>query len=220
MTHSHLLPRRTLMTATALLPLAWAVGCTRKSQEGPKEAPQARAEYRGPLVDPATIPGDFLWEQRVSAIHGEKKGAFDAVLQKRGAELLILGLTPMKTRGFALTQRNAEFEYKQFVPFELPFSPASILYDVHRCFFYELLGSFPSSGVRQGSFEQERLVDEFEGGHLIRRVFENVSDTSASITIEYSPPGYFQGVPPRTVSLKNGGYGYQLTVTTSTTRRL
>src|SRR5690606_19478299 len=210
----------TLLAAMTSLSAAGALGCVRKPDGQESESSQRRGEYRGPLVDPTTIPGDFLWEQRVTAYHGERKGAFDAVVQKRGPELLILGLTPMKPRGFSLTQRRSEFTYKQYVPFELPFSPASVLYDVHRCFFHELLDSFPESGSRKRAFAKERLIDEFEGSRLTRRTYENVSGSGMPLTIQYGPPGYGQGVPPRIVSLNNKAYGYRLTVTTSATHQL
>jgi hypothetical protein len=215
-----LLNRRAFVATSSVLSVVLAGGCSRKSRD-PSSAPlKARGEYRGPLVDPAEIPGDFLWEQRVSASHGQNKGAFDAVLQKRGAELLILGLTPMKTRGFTITQRGTDFEYKQFVPFELPFSPASVLYDVHRCFFFELLDGFPTSGSRKSTLEREVLTDDFMGGRLQRRTFENVADSGEQLTVRYGPPGYALGAPPRTVTLVNAAYGYQLTVTTTAVHQL
>lgn len=195
-------------------------GCAASREKEARETASPPGEYRGPLVDPKKIPGNFMWQQRVSATHGGRKGAFDAVVQKNDGELLVLGLTPMNTRGFSLTQRGTEFEYKQFVPFELPFSPASVLYDIHRAFFYNLLEDFPASGTRHSAFAGEALSDEFSQGRLMTRLFENVSGTAEHLKIEYSLPGYCQGVPPRITSIDNRAFGYQLQVKTTSVHAL
>ncbi len=203
--------RRSLCGYTALL---FTSSCARRTSADAKDAADGRPVYRGPLVDPAEIPFDFMWQQRVAALHGDKGGAFDAVVQKRGAELLVLGLTPMKTRGFSLTQRGSDIEYEQFVPFELPFAPVSVLYDIHRAFFFELLVPFPEGGLRHTEFEAERVTDEFSRGHLKRRTFENVSNTEGSIVIEYSGDGFELPLPPPVTKLRNDAYGYSLEVET------
>lgn len=211
---SRLVSRRTLCGTIFFTALA---SCAGSSQKRPNSASPARGAYRGPLVDPREIPGDFLWQQRVSATHGENRGAFDAVLQKKGAELLVLGLTPMNTRGFSLLQKGTSVEYKQFVPFELPFAPASVLYDIHRAFFYKLLGPFPGEGQRRASFENEQITDQFRAGRLVRRRFENVSDSGGELIIEYTPSGYALGSPPPLTAIENRAYGYHLRVETSST---
>lgn len=212
------LMRRRTFCVSALCELLFACG-NPEARKATSPAP-GLAEYRGPLVDPRKIPGDFMWQQRVSALHGETKGAFDAVVQKKAGELLVLGLTPMNTRGFSLTQRGSEIEYKQFVPFDLPFSPASVLYDIHRAFFYNLLSAFPTSGTRHSTFEAERLTDEFSQGRLLRRVFENVSGSEEDLTIEYAPVGYSLGMPPEITTIDNRAYGYRLRVETTSTHAL
>lgn len=209
--------RRALCGTFVFAPL---FGCAKNSQKKPESAASPQAEYRGPLVNPRDIPGDFMWQQRVTATHGESRGSFDAVVQKKGAELLVLGLTPMKTRGFSLTQRETDVEYKQFVPFELPFAPASVLYDIHRAFFYNLLGPFPTSGTRDSAFENERIKDEFVEGRLVARRFENVSDSGKELLIEYSPQGYVPKAPPEVTTIENLAYGYHLRVETTSAESL
>lgn len=210
--------KRRSFCAAALCEALFACG-SREAQQASRPT-SGLSEYRGPLVDPRKIPGDFMWQQRVSATHGESKGAFDAVIQKKAGELLVLGLTPMNTRGFSLTQRGTEIEYKQFVPFELPFSPASVLYDIHRAFFYNLLSPFPNSGTRHSTFEGERLTDEFSEGRLKSRLFENVSGSEEDLAIEYAPVGYSQGMPPEITTIDNRAYGYRLRVETTSTHAL
>lgn len=214
--------RRSMIIAAAATVL-----CTCRPLQSAKkgEHTERARNYKGPLVDPALIPFDFLWEQRVTAHRGESKGSFDAVVQKRGPELLVLGLTPMNTRAFSLTQRGTEYRYEQFVPFRVPFPPQSVLFDIHRAFFYELLEDFPKSGTRERSFADERIVDEFRAHTLVRRTFENVSGTNDKLVIEYSPTGYAGAappeiVPPDIVDIENFGFGYRLRVETQATRAL
>lgn len=190
-------------------------GCTVESSRRPSNTPKQLPEYRGPLVDPVEMRRDFMWQQRVSALHGDRKGAFDAVVQKQGPELLVLGLTPMKTRGFSLTQKGTNIEYKQFVPFELPFAPASVLYDIHRAFFYNLLAPFPEEGVIESRFDDESIRDQFSNGHLERRTFFRVSGTQEDLVIEYSGEGYAETTPPRVTTIDNRAYGYRLIVETT-----
>lgn len=211
MRSSHPISRRTLCGAV-LIPL---LGCASSRRSSPDGASHERREYRGPLVDPREIAGDFMWQQRVSARHSERRGAFDAVLQKRGDELLVLGLTPMNTRGFSLLQKGTTIEYKQFVPFELPFSPSSVLYDIHRAFFYNLLEPFQAEGTRVCAFENEKITDQFALGHLVKRRFENVSDSGDELIIEYASPGYAKQTPPRVTTIDNRAYGYHLRVETT-----
>jgi hypothetical protein len=177
-------------------------------------------DYEGPMVDPSEIPWDFLWRQRVSAKHGESKGAFDAVVQKKGDSLLVLGLTPFQTRGFSLTQKGTQIDYEQFVPFDLPFSPKSVLIDIHRSFFFGLLQDLPPDGVRRLDWKKEQVTDRIVSGSLISRTFLNVGGPGGRITLSYGKEGYRPGRPPPSVRLTNEPYGYELQVQTTETQRL
>ncbi len=210
--------RRAFVVSLTLSPI---VGCHTPNQ--PKEAGTSSPSlppYRGPLLEPASIPFDFLWQQRVTATHGERSGGFSAVVQKQGNQLLVLGLTPMKTRGFLLTQQALQIEYEQYVPFDLPFEPKSVLYDIHRAFFYGLLDGFPQQAIRASRFEDETIKDEFERGRLTRRTFDNVSSTGKRLLVEYQPDGYQLGQPPKTTLIDNRAYGYRLKVETLSTQAL
>lgn len=204
------------------LSLSTLTSCASSNSKPKKpDSPSTRPPYRGPLVRPEEIPGDFLWQQRVSARHLDQEGAFNAVLQKQGRELLVLGLTPFGTRAFSLTQTGKKFKYKQYVPFELPFSPEAVLIDIHRTFFFGLeLGALPSSGQRASTWEGESMTDTFHGGHLIKRRFDNVSGVEKSILIAYSGRGYLPFEPSEKVVINNQAYGYTLTVETESTQPL
>jgi hypothetical protein len=197
-------------------------GCRSKTpaKTGDEASPSQLPPYRGPLVPPEEIAADFVWQQRVSAFHGDSKGAFDAVVQKSGLELLVLGLSPFKTRGFALTQRGTSYEYEQFVPFDLPFSPEAVLFDIHRAFFFGLSGPFPDSGTRTSRFEGEAITDTFEHKHLVRRLFSPVSGTREDLVVTYDPPGYAPLTPPAMTKLENRAYEYRLEVETSSIQAL
>ena len=204
----------TLASTGALMPLL--ASCAQASSTS---AAPTRPDYTGPLVDPREIPGSFLWQQRVSARHGKKRGGFDAVLQKTASTLLVLGLTPFNTRAFSIEQRGLKFEYKQFVPFELPFSPESVLIDIHRCFFFGLTEETPKEGTRVTRWKTEILRDTFADGQLQERVFANVSSTGEDIVVTYDKP-YLPFAPPPNVELHNRAYGYVLRVETSSAQTL
>lgn len=211
MTHTSM-NRRDL---TALLASGLLGACSRPAPSEPSTPPHL-PPYTGPLVPPEEIPGNFLWQQRVTAKHAEKSGAFDAVLQKIDSELLVLGLTPFGTRGFSLTQRGTSFEYEQFVPFDLPFSPGAVLIDIHRTFFFELTGGPPTQeGKRKSRYRDEIMTDTWQDARLRQRVFEKVAGSEGSLKISYCCDGYAPLSPPKSVTIQNELYGYELTVETS-----
>lgn len=211
--------RRTFIQQTAVLAVGATglLGCRKTAETSPKNATSkvAPPEYSGPLVDPATISSNFVWQQRVTARHGKTKGSFDAVLQKEGPELLVLGLTPFQTRAFALTQRGTTYKYEQFVPFPLPFSPQSVLIDIHRAFFFALNGTLPTSGTRSTPYKQETVIDSFADGLLQSRRYDNLMNTKKALVITYASPGYAAYQAPPLTVLTNIAYGYELRVETT-----
>jgi hypothetical protein len=218
MTTTHKKVSRRELGPLLLLPFV-TLACAPRRES--KSAPDpVQPEYDGPMVDPREIPWDFLWRQRVSAKHGGSSGAFDAVVQKKGDTLLILGLTPFQTRGFSLTQNGTLFEYEQFVPFELPFSPKSVLIDIHRSFFFGLLEDLPPDGTRHLEWKNEHVADRVVSGRLRSRTFLNVGGPGGRITLSYGKEGYRPGTPPPLVLLTNEPYGYELQVRTTETQRL
>ena len=76
----------------ALLPLSLACG----HPAPPPATPQA--EYPAVLHPPAELHPDFSVHQRIEATSRGHSGSFDAVLQKQGNELVVVGLGPASVR--------------------------------------------------------------------------------------------------------------------------
>jgi hypothetical protein len=195
-----------------------AASCTPRAAAPPIERP-----YGGPLVDPATVPHDFLDRQQITATYGERTARFDAVLQKRGPELTILALTPFGSRAFVLRQLRAEVTFQSFVPQTMPFPPKYILIDVQRVYFAWAepspdAGASPDLEARDRRVERDGEIEteHWEGGTLRRRTFRRGDgEPPGEITIDYGGTGMSaDGTPPAHVTFVNGWYGYRLEIAT------
>lgn len=125
------------------------------------------------LRDPARIPLDVAVRQRIavraSTPEGERAGSFDAVLQKRGAELIVVGLGAAGVRTFVLRQTGSEVTFEQRFGPPLPVSPRRIVQDIHRVFFRTAPVPVGGEGERTASSDGETLTDRWEKGSLVER---------------------------------------------------
>lgn len=173
--------------------------------------------YPTQMVDPASIAGDFVVEQEVRMTHPRGENTFRAVLQKRGGELVLLGLAPHGGRAFLLKQTAAGVEFESFMPFELPFPPEYILHDVHRTWFLGV--STPGTDVsveRDGERVRERRD---ASGAIVERTFERLQGPpEGTIVVRYgaglAPNAPVAAAPPDEVTFDNGWYGYRATIRT------
>ena len=124
----------------------FALGCGSSTATAPRRqvfSSNAAAEgYPCVLHDPREWPANFMVQQTID-IRAEREGhtvegQLDAVVQKKGDTLVIIGLGPMNARAFTLTQRGRRIEFEQRLGPALPFSPRNILVDVHRVYFKAL----------------------------------------------------------------------------------
>ena len=144
--------------------------------------------------------------------HPEGSNSFRAMLQKQGDELLLLGLAPHGARAFLLRQTAEGVSFESYMPFELPFPPEFILYDVHRTWF---MSSEGATLEREG----ERIAERVENGRVLERTFERLDGApEGTITVSFEG-GLVEGAPntaapPERVVLENGWFGYRATVRT------
>jgi hypothetical protein len=185
------------------------------------------AEYPGVLHDPRTFAHDFMVRQTIT-IHAQHDGKpvdgeFDAVLQKHGDTLLILGFGPMNVKAFSITQRADRVEFTQFTGPRLPFSPRNIVLDVHRVFFARLPPpSDPSfSGVLSGELDGEHVVETWQDGQLQTIAFTRPgSALHGAIRIDLASgcgPTYCE---PESATLHNEWFGYTLAIVNHSYERL
>ena len=165
------------------------------------------------LPRPDAIAGTFTVRQKLTARSARGGGSFEAVLQKKPGEVLLVGLTPYGSRAFVLRQTDADVQFTSYLPRELPFPPTFILLDVHRV-LDAWLGPGPASGARSGTVGAERVDERWRDGKLVERRFTRVAVLSSAsrgdVTITYSGDG--PAGLAALVTLENRRFGYTLTV--------
>ncbi|CAN5901654.1 hypothetical protein BH11MYX3_BH11MYX3_01670 [soil metagenome] len=179
----------------------------------------APSEYPGVLHDPKTFPRDFMVRQTLK-IHTQRDGQpvdaeLDAVVQKQGDTLLIIGLGPMDMKAFTLTQKGDQIEFVQVAGPELPFSPRNIVVDVHRVFFKRLPAPAQPgySGVQRGELDDERVEEVWKDGQLRAATFTRPgSKLKGAIRVQLGEGCTPVACEPVSAMLRNEWFGYTLTI--------
>jgi hypothetical protein len=184
-----------------------AAGCAGAQRPNP-------VEYPTTLTAPSTHPGDFIRRQKlVVTFHGQTRG-LEAVLQKRGNELVLVGLTPFGTRAFVLKQTGLEVQFQSYYGPAPPFPPRYMLDDISRTYFAGIGDQPLEDGGHRITRDGELIEEEWKNGRLLRRRFERVArDPPGEIVITYVG-GMASTVSPVLIELDNGWLGYHLSVTT------
>jgi hypothetical protein len=175
------------------------------------------------LLPPSAIGFDFQWRQRVSAHWPTGKQSFDAVLQKRAGELILVGLSPMGQPGFVLRLREqGALEVENRTGKDLPFEPGYVLADVQRVFFPWLPAPVAGwSGEQRGQRGDSAVVERYQAGQLLERRFERQTPAGAErVTIRYVSPLQAAQDAPERVVLDNPLLGYSLSIETLEQSRL
>lgn len=166
------------------------------------------------LLPAGALSGELVLRQRVTVRWGEHEEGFDAVLQKRGEELLLVGLGPMSTVAFSLRlEGDRDVVFENHSGRELPFRPEYILADVQRIFYPWLREASACRlcerrGIRVGLEIHERIGVE----HLEQRRFTIPGRPErGELDIRYED---WAGDPaiPRRATLRSGWLGYELVV--------
>ncbi len=192
--------KRSPRLAIALLVLA---GCTAPRTPAPTD------DYPGVLHPPRELSPDMVVEQHIEATRGDQHGGFDVVLQKRGAELTLVGLGPLGIRAFVLRQEGDQASLERTMGPPLPFPPRNVLVDVHRAFFERL-----PAGVRQGTLVgtlDGEEVTEIWDGELRERRFVRAGRPGA-VRVIYGPGCRPERCEPTTIRIVNEWFGYTLDI--------
>jgi hypothetical protein len=191
-----------------------AAACSAVPRGPPRFDPD---DYPGTIRPAATLPVDVLWQQRVTASWGDRgRRAFDAALQKRGDELVLVGLSPMGSTGFVVRLHGLEISKSDPAGEELPFPPRFLLLDVQRTFYPWLAedGAARGDGTFEGVVAGERVVEVVRDGRLVERRFTREDGEPQGVirvAYEWAHDGW-RG-PSRAV-LDNGWFGYRLDIVT------
>lgn len=189
--------------------LAWIVGC------GAASEPAGPPHYPGTLRPASELGDDVMMRQTLEADWGDGQQAFEAVLQKQGGELVLLGLGPHGGRAFLLEHRGGEARLETFVDLDLPFPPRYVLLDVQRTFFPYLSAEPLDDGVHEEAMDGERVRETWRDGKLLERTFERLDgEPQGVIRVDYGPGMVFGQSPPAEIAFHNGWFGYVLRVRT------
>lgn len=190
----------------------------RPNDGGASQPAELPTEYPGTLVEIGKVPRDFMMRQKLAGSWQDMKFSFEAVVQKQGDKLTVLGLTPFGTKAFALVQTGTEVEFEKFVDREMPFPPEYILQDIHRVFLYDVelpWGLAGQDGPNEANVHDELVREEFVDGRLVSRSFVRSSGyPEGEIRVDYDG-GTADGVPAKKVSFFNGWFGYRLEIKTT-----
>ena len=199
--------------SSAVRTVAFVVALAGCAAQGHTRAPQRASPMQLPDVEGISAP--FLARQRVIATAGSERRAFEAVLQYDGRELLLLGLTPMGTKAFAVRQTGRVATAESFVDRPLPAPPEAILLDVHWSYF--LREDTPrDDGWHRRTLDGLRLRERWQNGRVHERIVK--LGGGAMVRIVYAD-GLARGRFPQNVVVTHddrGGRRLQLEIETLT----
>lgn len=180
---------------------------------GPARAPAAaegEGTYPGVLHPPEALTPDMAVEQHVVVRKGTQSGAFDGVLQKRGSELVLVGLGPANVRAFVLRQEGDDARLEQTMGPTLPFPPRNILLDVHRAFFKRLPPG-TTDGTRRGALDGEEVTEIWSHGALLERRYER-PELRGAVRVFYGPGCGEERCEPASLRIVNEWFGYAIEI--------
>lgn len=177
------------------------------------------ATYPFTLTSPSELSSDFMVRQAISVsivAGGEKReGKLDAVLQKHGDSLLIVGLGPMNTRAFVIEYRDGHVRYEhtnKSMP-ALPIAPRALVVDVERVYLAHLpIPAETFSGRLEGTINGERVTEDWALGTLRRRSFAREGRFEKPIVIEFGAGYTTKNPDPHRIVLDNPWLGYKVTI--------
>jgi hypothetical protein len=200
----------------ALATVATAATLTACGTQPPAADPSGDASriYPGELKRPSALGANFAVKQHLRVRFRGREDGFDAVLQKQGDELLVVGLGPVGVRAFVLKQAGDAISFEQRFGPKFPFPPRNVLVDIHRAYFMQLSSPPPSanavSSIR-GDQDGEQISETWQGGNLIRKSFQRPGQTG-EVTLSYEGPCTRSACRPSRIALNNGWYGYELII--------
>lgn len=200
------------MTRIAALPCSLVL-LLASCHSAPARPQLTNADYPGVLREPESLQKNIVWQQHVTANWGKQAShGFDAVVQKVGDTLTVMGLSPLGSMGFAAILKDGKIEMQNQSGQELPFPPRFIVLDVQRA-FYPWFEAAPN-GVSEAIVDGERIHETWAGGKLRERRFERCDGKPAGAIVAHYEWAHADWHGPSRVVLDNGWFGYQLVVET------
>ena len=182
------------------------------------------------LLPVSALREDVLLRQRVTISWRDREENLEAVMQKRGAELLVVGLGPMNAVGFTIKLDDHGVSFENRVGRELPFEAERILADIQRVFYPWIASDTECRDcVRQGRRGRITITERVGSEFLEERLFEfdegiDQSDgpgrsTRGVVSISYQDWIGGTSIPGRAI-LQNEALGYRLTIETTSVENI
>ena len=169
--------------------------------------------YTCTLQPLATLGPDFTVRQHVTASGHGGSGSFDAVLQKKGSTLVLVGLVA-GVRAFVLKQEGDRVTFEQSLGPRMPFPPEYAVIDVHRVYWKRLprAADAPATGIVEGSLDGETVREVWSNGSLVERRFTRPGEFTGAVRIEYGAGCTATRCAPATVRVVNEWFGYEVRI--------
>lgn len=213
---------RALAGIAACLGIGGAIlGCG-AIQTDERQSSMSDAGFDVPTLLPAdALSEDIVMQQRITVKWNGREESFGAVLQKRGQELLLLGLGPMNTVGFRLSLVDRRVSFENRTGRDMPFVPERILADVQRVFYPWIEGGARCTRCDRRAIRGDlEIVEHIGDAHLEeRRFLLRDRPERGEIVVRYEdwPDG---AIAAHRATLSNGWFGYDLLIETTSAERL
>ncbi len=196
--------------------LAGAGACATNATPPASSAATASAPeppYSCALRPLATLGPDFSVRQRVEASSHGHGGSFDAVLQKKGDTLVLVGLVA-GIRAFILKQEGERISFEQSLGPKMPFPPEYAIIDVHRVYWKRIprAADAPASGTAEGDLDGERVREVWSNGNLVERRFSRPGEREGFVKVDYGPGCAATVCQPTWVRIENEWFGYTVRI--------
>jgi hypothetical protein len=194
----------------AIVALCLTGACAPNASVAPVLPPRPYTCTLRPL---ASLGPDFTARQHVVASGHGRSGAFDAVLQKKGDSLVLVGLVA-GIRAFVLKQEGDRVSFDQSLGPQMPFPPEYAVIDVHRVYWKRLPRSAeaPPTGTVDGELDGERVHEVWSNGNLVERRFSRPGEFEGAVTIEYGAGCTAARCLPLSVRIVNEWFGYTVRI--------
>jgi uncharacterized protein DUF3261 len=195
------------------LVVIWVAACTPPAPVGP---PLPDRPYTCVLHPLATLGPDFTARQHVTASGHGRSGSFDAVLQKKGGTLVLVGLVA-GVRAFVLKEEGDRISFDQSLGPKMPFPPEYAVIDVHRAYWKRLPPGADAqpTEIREGELDGERVREVWSNGNLVERSFSRPGEFEGVVRIQYGAGCTDARCLPVSIRIDNEWFGYSVQIDNS-----
>jgi len=202
--------------------LAWSVSLWFVACTAPLDPPSRfEGDYPGMLRRPEVLAHELLWRQRVTASWRDANGdsgsrSFEAVVQKQGPLLTLIGLSPLGSVGFVILLKGEDVELSNKTGQPLPFPPRFVLLDFQRVFFPWVSdgAAVMPDGEHSAELGGEQVIEIWSSGRLMERRFRRLDDQPEGELVVHYTWAEDNWIAPTRALLENDWFNYQLLVET------